>query len=106
MIQFYIYIYIYKYYINVCYIIKLILIYQITHGDIFYRISGSVMKSMPSIETVEMERNKNNPEMDHQSKFGRKGDPSAFPNVFSMFGGDKRHYERSSSTKIPYPIYK
>jgi AAA+ superfamily predicted ATPase len=61
---------------------------------------------MPSIETVEMERNKNNPEMDHQSKFGRKGDPSAFPNVFSMFGGDKRHYERSSSTKIPYPIYK
>jgi len=79
---------------------------EITHGDIFYRISGSVMKSMPSIETVEMERNKNNPEMDHQSKFGRKGDPSAFPNVFSMFGGDKRHYERSSSTKIPYPIYK
>jgi len=79
---------------------------EVTHGDIFYRISGSVMKSMPNIETVEMERNRNNPEMDHQSRFGRKGDPSAFPNVFSMFGGDKRHYDRSSSTKIPYPIYK
>jgi len=79
---------------------------EVTHGDIFYRISGNVMKSMPNIETVEMERNRNNPEMDHQSRFGRKGDPSAFPNVFSMFGGDKRHYDRSSSTKIPYPIYK
>jgi len=79
---------------------------EVTHGDIFYRISGSVMKSMPNIETVEMERNRNNPEMDHQARFGRKGDPSAFPNVFSMFGGDKRHYDRSSSTKIPYPIYK
>jgi len=79
---------------------------EVTHGDIFYRISGSVMKSMPSIETVEMERSRNNPEMDHQARFGRKGDPSPFPNVFSMFGGDKRHYDRSSSTKIPYPIYK
>lgn len=79
---------------------------EVTHSDIFYRISGSVMKSMPNIETVEMERSRNNPEMDHQSRFGRKGDPSAFPNVFSMFGGDKRHYDRSSSTKIPYPIYK
>ncbi|ORX48936.1 AAA-domain-containing protein [Piromyces finnis] len=79
---------------------------EITHGDIFYRISGNVMKSMPNIETVEMERNRNNSDMDHQSKFGRKGDPTIFPNVFSMFGGDKRHYERSSSTKIPYPIYK
>jgi len=64
------------------------------------------MKSLPSIETVEMERRRNNPEMDHQARFGRKGDPSPFPNVFSMFGGDKRHYDRSSSTKIPYPIYK
>jgi len=79
---------------------------EVTHGDIFYRISGSVMKSMPNIETVEMERSRNNPDMDHQSRFGRKGDPSAFPNVFSMFGGDKRHYDRNSSTKIPYPIYK
>jgi len=79
---------------------------EVSHSDIFYRISGSVMKSMPNIETVEMERNRNNPEMDHQARFGRKGDPSPFPNVFSMFGGDKRHYDRSSSTKIPYPIYK
>jgi len=79
---------------------------EVTHGDIFYRISGSVMKSMPNIETVEMERSRNNPEMDHHARFGRKGDPSVLPNVFSMFGGDKRHYERNSSTKIPYPIYK